>query len=137
MEEFEAFDTMAVHAGEEADAETGALRQPLHMSTTFKLPGFGVKLFEALLMENANTVCVYTLGQPYAALAGKTAGETGRRGGVRGDGKRDGGGGFFDVHAAEQRRPYRGERSVLRRIAGTNGAASATLRGRGEPGGHL
>ena len=60
MEEFEAFDTMAVHAGEEADAETGALRQPLHMSTTFKLPGFGIKLFEALLMENANTAYVYT-----------------------------------------------------------------------------
>ena len=59
-EEFKAFDTMAVHAGEEADAETGALRQPLHMSTTFKLPGFGVKLFEALLMENANTAYVYT-----------------------------------------------------------------------------
>ena len=38
MEEFE---TLAVHAGEEADPETGALRLPLHMSTTFKLPGFG------------------------------------------------------------------------------------------------
>ena len=44
MNEFEAFETLAVHAGEEADSETGALRQPLHMSTTFKLPGFGNKL---------------------------------------------------------------------------------------------
>jgi len=60
MDAFEAFETMAVHAGEEADLETGALRQPLHMSTTFKLPGFGVKLFDALFMEHANSAFVYT-----------------------------------------------------------------------------
>ena len=40
------FDTLAVHAGEEADSTTGALRLPLHMATTFKLPPFGGKLFD-------------------------------------------------------------------------------------------
>ena len=45
------FDTLAVHAGEEADPTTGALRLPLHMATTFKLPGFGVKA-----REEVNTV---------------------------------------------------------------------------------
>ena len=29
-------ETLAVHAGAEADAETGAVASPLHMSTTFK-----------------------------------------------------------------------------------------------------
>ncbi len=60
MDAFDAFETMAVHAGEEADPETGALRQPLHMSTTFKLPGFGVKLFDALFMEHADSAYVYS-----------------------------------------------------------------------------
>ena len=60
MDDFDTFETMAVHAGEEADPQTGALRQPLHMSTTFKLPGFGVKLFDALFMENADSAYVYT-----------------------------------------------------------------------------
>ena len=60
MDDFRAFETMAVHAGEEADPQTGALRQPLHMSTTFKLPKFGAKLFEALFMKKANSAYVYT-----------------------------------------------------------------------------
>lgn len=60
MNEFQAFDTLAVHAGEEADPETGALRQPLHMSTTFKLPGFGIKLFDALYMDSARPPYAYT-----------------------------------------------------------------------------
>jgi cystathionine beta-lyase/cystathionine gamma-synthase len=46
-----AFETLAIHVGEEPD-ESGALRAPLHMSTTFQLPGFGPKLFDALLMES-------------------------------------------------------------------------------------
>ena len=45
-------ETLAIHAGEEPDPETGALRLPLHMATTFRLPGFGRKLFDALLMES-------------------------------------------------------------------------------------
>ena len=53
MDEFQAFETLAIHAGEEADPETGALRPPLHMSTTFKLPGFGIKLFDAIYMDSA------------------------------------------------------------------------------------
>jgi O-acetylhomoserine/O-acetylserine sulfhydrylase-like pyridoxal-dependent enzyme len=47
------FDTLAVHAGENADPESGALRLPLHMATTFKLPRFGAKLFDALSLESA------------------------------------------------------------------------------------
>lgn len=57
MEEFE---TLAVHAGEAVDPETGALRQPLHMSTTFKLPGFGVKLFDAIYMDSPRPPYAYT-----------------------------------------------------------------------------
>jgi cystathionine beta-lyase/cystathionine gamma-synthase len=48
----QALETLAIHAGEAADPETGALRLPLHMATTFKLPGFGRKLFDALLIES-------------------------------------------------------------------------------------
>jgi len=54
------FDTLSVHAGEEPDPETGALRTPLHMSSTFRLPGFGVKLFDALTMESARPPHAYT-----------------------------------------------------------------------------
>lgn len=54
------FETLAVHAGEEADLATGALRQPLHMSTTFKLPGFGIKLFDALMLESPKPPFAYT-----------------------------------------------------------------------------
>ena len=51
MDEY-ALETLALHAGEEPDPQTGALRLPLHMATSFKLPGFGRKLFDALLMES-------------------------------------------------------------------------------------
>ncbi len=54
------FETLAVHAGEEPDPVTGALRSPLVMSTTFKLPKFGSKLFEALMMDSARPPFVYT-----------------------------------------------------------------------------
>jgi methionine-gamma-lyase len=54
------FDTLAVHAGEQPDPETGALRLPLHMATTFKLPGFGSKLFEALLLASPRAPHAYT-----------------------------------------------------------------------------
>lgn len=53
-------DTMAVHAGEEVDVETGALRLPLHMSTSFKLPPFGIKLFSALQMDSRDSPYAYT-----------------------------------------------------------------------------
>ncbi|MFC2029203.1 trans-sulfuration enzyme family protein [Chloroflexota bacterium] len=55
-----AFDTMALHAGEEPDPQTGALRQPLHMSTSFELPGFGRELFDALLLESDQPSHAYT-----------------------------------------------------------------------------
>lgn len=60
MNDFNAFETMAVHAGEAADPHTGALRQPLHMSTTFKLPGFGIKLFDAIYMDSSRPPYAYT-----------------------------------------------------------------------------
>jgi cystathionine beta-lyase/cystathionine gamma-synthase len=54
------FDTLAVHAGEGADPTSGALRLPLHMATTFKLPGFGVKLFDALMLDSPRAPHAYT-----------------------------------------------------------------------------
>ena len=59
MDEY-ALETLALHAGEEPDAQTGALRLPLHMATSFKLPGFGRKLFDALLMESDRPPHAYT-----------------------------------------------------------------------------
>jgi methionine-gamma-lyase len=58
MKDFD-FDTIAIHAGEAIDEATGALRMPLHMSTTYKLPGFGIKLFEALMMDSDRSPFVY------------------------------------------------------------------------------
>ncbi len=55
-----AFETLSVHAGEETDPLTGALRQPINMSTTFKLPGFGIKLFDAINMDSSRPPYVYT-----------------------------------------------------------------------------
>ena len=54
------FETQSVHAGEVADPATGSLRQPINMSTTFKLPGFGIKLFDALFMESPKPPFAYT-----------------------------------------------------------------------------
>jgi cystathionine beta-lyase/cystathionine gamma-synthase len=59
MNEFD-FETLAVHAGESADPTTGATRMPLHMATTFKLPKFGIKLFDALMMDSTNPPFAYT-----------------------------------------------------------------------------
>jgi cystathionine beta-lyase/cystathionine gamma-synthase len=59
MDEY-AIETLALHAGEEPDPQTGALRLPLHMATSFKLPGFGRKLFDALLMESDQPPYAYT-----------------------------------------------------------------------------
>jgi cystathionine beta-lyase/cystathionine gamma-synthase len=53
-------ETLALHAGEEPDPQTGALRLPLHMATSFKLPGFGPELFDALLMESDQPPHAYT-----------------------------------------------------------------------------
>lgn len=59
FDEFD-FDTLAVHSGEGVDLETGALRVPLHMATTFKLPKFGGDLMNALLMETSRAPHAYT-----------------------------------------------------------------------------
>jgi cystathionine beta-lyase/cystathionine gamma-synthase len=55
-----ALETLAIHAGEAPDAETGALRAPIHMATSFELPGFGPRLFDALMMESERPPHVYT-----------------------------------------------------------------------------
>jgi len=55
-----ALETLAIHAGEEPDAETGALRAPIHMASSFELPGFGPELFEALMMTSERPPHVYT-----------------------------------------------------------------------------
>jgi methionine-gamma-lyase len=59
MDQFD-FETLAVHAGEGADPESGALRLPLHMATTFKLPKFGIKLFDALMLNSSRPPFAYT-----------------------------------------------------------------------------
>ncbi len=53
-------ETLALHAGEEPDPQTGALRLPLHMASTFKLPGFGRRLFDALFMESDRPPYAYS-----------------------------------------------------------------------------
>ena len=54
------FETLAIHAGENPDPNSNAIRHPIHMSNTFKLPKFGIKLFDALMMESDNSPFVYT-----------------------------------------------------------------------------
>lgn len=52
--------TLAVHAGEKPEELTGGLRTPIQMSTTFKLPNFGIKLLNALTLDAPDTAYVYT-----------------------------------------------------------------------------
>jgi methionine-gamma-lyase len=59
MDDFD-FSTLAVHAGEEADPETGAMRLPIDMATTFKLPPFGPRLIDALMMDSKKPPHAYT-----------------------------------------------------------------------------
>jgi methionine-gamma-lyase len=54
------FSTLAVHAGEEADPKTGAMRLPIDMATTFKLPPFGPRLIDALMMDSERPPHAYT-----------------------------------------------------------------------------
>ena len=54
------FETLANHAGEPPDPVSGALRLPIDMSTTFKLPGFGLKLFDALMFDTQRPPFAYT-----------------------------------------------------------------------------
>ena len=62
-------DTLAIHAGEEPDRETGALTPPIHMSAAFKLPGFGPRLFDALMMESVQPPHAYVRwGHPTARM---------------------------------------------------------------------
>jgi O-acetylhomoserine/O-acetylserine sulfhydrylase-like pyridoxal-dependent enzyme len=62
-------DTLAIHAGEEPDPETGALTPPIHTSAAFKLPGFGPRLFDALTMESHQPPYAYVRwGHPTARM---------------------------------------------------------------------
>jgi len=54
------FSTLAVHAGEQPDPQTGAMRLPIDMATTFKLPPFGPALIDALTLESPNPAHAYT-----------------------------------------------------------------------------
>ena len=54
------FSTLAVHAGEEPDPETGAMRLPIDMATTFQLPPFGPELIDALMLESPHPPHAYT-----------------------------------------------------------------------------
>ncbi len=54
------FSTLAVHAGEEPDPESGAMRLPIDMATTFKLPPFGPGLIDALMMDTPHPAHAYT-----------------------------------------------------------------------------
>jgi cystathionine beta-lyase/cystathionine gamma-synthase len=56
----DSLDTDAIHAGLDPDSQGGALSVPLHMAASYKLPGFGIKLFEALMMETEKAAHVYT-----------------------------------------------------------------------------
>ena len=60
MDEELDFSTLAVHAGELADPETGAMRLSIDMATTFKLPPFGPKLIDALTLESTQPPYAYT-----------------------------------------------------------------------------
>jgi methionine-gamma-lyase len=54
------FSSLAVHAGEEPDPESGAMRLPIDMATTFKLPPFGPGLIDALLLDSPGAAHAYT-----------------------------------------------------------------------------
>jgi len=54
------FSTLAVHAGEKPDPESGAMRLPIDMATTFKLPPFGSRLIDALMMDSPHPAHAYT-----------------------------------------------------------------------------
>jgi methionine-gamma-lyase len=78
-----ALETLAVHAGEEPDPETGALRTPLHLTASYELPDFGPTLIDALTMESDQPPHAYTrwsnptlraLEERLAALEGAEAG---------------------------------------------------------------
>ena len=54
------FSTLAVHAGEDPDPESGAMRLPIDMATTFKLPPFGPGLIDALSLDSPHPAHAYT-----------------------------------------------------------------------------
>ena len=54
------FSTLAVHAGEKPNPESGAMRLPIDMATTFKLPPFGPKLIDALMLDSPRPAHAYT-----------------------------------------------------------------------------
>src|SRR6185312_3368897 len=63
------FDTLAVHAGVEVDAQTGALAPPLHLSTTFEHAPDG-SLPHGLLYQRYDNPTQQRLQEALAALEG-------------------------------------------------------------------
>jgi cystathionine beta-lyase/cystathionine gamma-synthase len=53
-------ETQAIHAWDGHDDQSGDISVPIHMAATFKLPGFGIKLFEALNLESEKAAHVYS-----------------------------------------------------------------------------
>ena len=131
------FDTLAVHAGEEPDPETGALRTPLHMSTTLQaapLRDQAVRRADDGLGPAA--VRLHALEQSHGARARRPAGRARRCGGRPGRGDRHGRDLGAGAHLPQQRRSPHRQRGVLRGRGGAVRAAPPALRHRGQPGGH-
>jgi cystathionine beta-lyase/cystathionine gamma-synthase len=79
------FDTLSIHAGHEPGTEPGPTNTPITMAATYRLPGFGIKLFDALELASGDADHVYTrwsnptlrtLEERLAALEGAEAGLT-------------------------------------------------------------
>lgn len=56
----QSFETKAIHAGHHADPLTGSLVEPLHLGASYRLPGFGIKLFDALNLQSEEAAHVYS-----------------------------------------------------------------------------
>ncbi len=77
------FDTQSIHGRNDPDPATGGLSVPIQMASTYKLPGFGIKLFEAVNLESEDAPHLYSrwsnptlraLEQRLAALEGAESG---------------------------------------------------------------
>jgi cystathionine beta-lyase/cystathionine gamma-synthase len=52
--------TRSIHAGLHPEEQHGPLSVPIQMAASYRLPGFGIKLFEALTLETGKAGHVYT-----------------------------------------------------------------------------
>ena len=56
----DSIDTLSIHAGDPPDPLSGATNIPITMAATYRLPGFGIKLFDALDLTSNRVDHVYT-----------------------------------------------------------------------------